>query len=370
MKYAAVAALLGTFVYSAAMSQYAHIVPAKSKPSILRPLPMSAGGRVLREPADDGASSYHYRWPGTYFESAFKGGVIYFKAGPGDQILHIRIDKQPPISVVKPDGVYLVDGLAQGVHNIRIEVVTESQGTPGRFGGFALPPEEKALTPPKRSRQIEFIGDSYTVGYGNTSPKRDCSSDEVWSATDNSQAFGPLTAVHYNADYQINAISGRGIVRNYDGLIAEPVPVAYPFVEKEVAYQDKAWRPQIIVIGLGTNDFSTALKPEEKWQSGEELHAAYEATYVKFVQELRAKNPGVFFILMATDQFQGEIQAEVKQVMAQLGAAGEHKIAFIPMNGLSFTGCNWHPSIADDKSVSEALIHFIDAHPKLWRGRW
>jgi hypothetical protein len=37
------------------------------------------------------------------------------------------------------------------------------------------------------------------------------------ATTDNSQAFGPKVAKHYAADYQVNAISGRGIVRNFNG---------------------------------------------------------------------------------------------------------------------------------------------------------
>src|SRR6185312_14756892 len=107
--------------------------------------------------------------------------------------------------------------------------------------------------------QIEFIGDSHTVGYGNTSRTRECTQDDVWKTTDNSQSFGPLIAGHYAADYQINAISGRGIVRNYNGTPGDTLPVAYPYVlfDKKEEYSDPHWKPQIIVISLGTNDFST-----------------------------------------------------------------------------------------------------------------
>ena len=193
----------------------------------------------------------------------------------------------------------------------------------------------------------------------------------MWATTDNSQAFGPLTAKHYDADYQINAISGRGIVRNYDGGSADPLPVAYPFVQfdRKTAYEDSGWRPQIIVIGLGTNDFSTQLKPGEKWSTRGDLHARYEAAYVEFVQQLRARNPNAFFILMATDGANGEIQFEVNAVMARLEAAGERKVAFIAMNGLTMTGCHGHPSTADDQAVSDQLIRFLDDHPLLWQGR-
>ena len=35
--------------------------------------------------------------------------------------------------------------------------------------------------------------------------------------TDTQQAFGPLLAKRLDADYRVNAFSGHGIVRNYDG---------------------------------------------------------------------------------------------------------------------------------------------------------
>jgi lysophospholipase L1-like esterase len=274
--------------------------------------------------------------------------------------------------MVKPAaGSYQVEGLVPRDHTIRIEVANESQAAPAQFGGFALPTDAKALPSRERARHIEFIGDSYTVGYGNISPQHECTTDEVWATTDTSQAFGPIVARHYDADYQINAISGRGIVRNWDGGAGDTLPVAYPFVlfDKKTAHKDSAWRPQIIVIELGTNDFSTALHPGEKWQSRNELHADYETTYVRFVKQLRAGNPNAYFILMATDGANGEIQAEVGKVLSRLRADGENKIDFIPMNALAMTGCHYHPSTADDQSVAASLIRFIDSHPQLWQSK-
>ena len=39
------------------------------------------------------------------------------------------------------------------------------------------------------------------------------------------------------------------------------------------------------------------------------------------------------------------------------------------MNGLSFGGCDHHPTVADDKKVSDELIAFIDQHPDIWQGQ-
>jgi lysophospholipase L1-like esterase len=353
--------LFAVLTLDAASAARLQVTPVKTLPAVLQALPATTGGRV---------HDFTYQWPGIYFEATFSGTAVFFKIGPGDAILHVRVDDEPVATLVKPAaGAWQVQGLQSGTHTIRIEVASENQAAPASFRGFALAPNGKALASRQRARQIEFIGDSYTVGYGNISPKRECTTDEVWATTDASQGFGPIVARHYDADYQINAISGRGIVRNWDGTPGDPLPVAYPFVlfDKKTTYRDDKWRPQVIVIELGTNDFSTALHAHERWQSRDELHADFEATYVRFVQQLRAKHPKAFFILMASDGAEGEIQAEARKVMSQLQAAGERRIDFIPMNALAMTGCHHHPSTADDRTVADSLIRFIDGHPQLWQ---
>jgi len=369
-KLALAAAFAGAWSGDLALAQAVAVEKVTAVAS-LPPAPMSTGGRMMAEDAGEERLNYRYQWPGTYFEAAFEGSAICFAIGPGDEILHVRIDDQPPVRLVRPAaGFYRLGGISLGRHAVRIEVATESQAAPGNFGGFALPADARALPPPKRSRQIEFIGDSHTVGYGNTSRGRKCTPEEVWTTTDNSAAFGALTARHYEADYQINAISGRGIVRNYGGGPGDPLPIVYPYVlfDKATVFQDQAWRPQIVVIDLGSNDFSTPLNPGERWKSREELHADFEASYGRFVQTIRAKNGGAFFILLTTGA-SDEIQAEVRKVVGQLTAAGEGRIAFIPVDGLSLTGCDWHPSTADDRKISDALVRFIDANPRLWQGK-
>jgi lysophospholipase L1-like esterase len=249
-----------------------------------------------------------------------------------------------PVVLVKPEvGVYRVSGLGKGIHAVRVMVATESQDGPNTFGGFGIAKGEKALVPERRKRQMEFIGDSHTVGYGNTSPKGTCSTDEVWATTDDTQAFGAMTARHYGADYQVNAISGRGVVRNYNGFAADKLPEAYPYVlfDKKQMYADAGWRPQVIVVALGTNDFSTALNAGEQWKTRDELHADYEKTYVRFLQELRKRNPGAYFVLWGTDKAKGEIEAEERRVVDAVKAMGERRIAFVAVDPLEFTGVPW-----------------------------
>ncbi len=328
------------------------------------PLPVHIGGRVERT-----AHGYKRQWPGTYFEAGFRGPSALFRIGQGDVILRVSVDGALAAKLVKPKpGLYRVAGLSKGSHTIRADVASESQSAPTVFGGFYADRGTRALPAPTRTRQIEFIGDSHTVGYGNVSAKRDCTQAEVWATTDTAQAVPALTARRYGADYQVNAISGRGIVRNYDGMTADTVPVAYPFTlfDKASRYADPTWHPGLFVIALGTNDFTTPLHPSEPWKTRDALHADYEQHYVDFVKRLRARDRHAHVVLWATDMADGEIASEVGKVAARLKAEGERNVAFVPVTGLAFTGCHAHPSTADDARITTALSTYIDAHPEIW----
>lgn len=352
-------ALLSTSVIAASPT----LTPTTTKAGAA--LPVHIGGRAERV-----AEGYRRQWPGTYFESAFRGPSALLKIGQGDIVLHVSVDGAPVAKLVKPKpGLYRVAGLAHGRHAIRVDVASESQSAPTVFGGFYAASGTRPLPAPSRARQIEFIGDSHTVGYGNISTRRDCTQDEVWATTDTAQAMPALTARRYGADYQVNAISGRGIVRNYDGMAADTVPTAYPFTlfDKAARYADPAWHPRLFVIALGTNDFTTPLHPGEPWKTRDALHADYEQHYVDFVKRLRAHDPNAHVVLWATDMANGEIASEVGKVASRLNAEGERDIGFIPVAGLAFTGCHAHPSTSDDARITMALSTYIDTHPEIWR---
>ena len=53
-------------------------------------------------------------------------------------------------------------------------------------------------------------------------------------------------------------------------------------------------------------------------------------------------------------------------VVVQQGMNGESRIAFIAVDSLEMTGCNWHPSLADHDAIAGKLIHFIDDRNIAW----
>jgi len=338
--------------------------PVEAPATALVAIPTAAVGRVEREPN----GMLRRQWPGTYFETAIRGSSAYFRIGKGEVSLRVTVDGAAPVPLVKPaPGLYRIGGLAPGVHRIRVQVASESQNGPTEFSGFFAPAGVSAEVLPARSRQIEFIGDSHTVGYANTSSKHQCTDEEIWQTTDTTVGVPALTAAHYDADYQVNAISGRGIVRNYNGFAADTLPQAYPYIlfDKAQPYRDPNWHPQLIVISLGTNDFSTPLNPGEKWSNRQQLQSDYESTFVRFLTGLHARNPRARFLLWAATP-SPELNSEIEKVVQDMRSAGVAQIDYVPVQGLAMSACNWHPSAADDAKIAAALERDIDLHPELW----
>lgn len=363
MKSAVFTALLATSMLSAA---YADSVP----------LDPYVGGRVVKQviPGESGFFSskpdttiYTYQWPGVFFEAAFTGPEVDIKVDDDQNKLYVWIDGAHKMTLTKPGKTTVsLKDLGPGRHVVRLEKSTETQGTVGRFEGFAVPDAKNALPAPSYSRRIEFIGDSHTVGYGNISRGQTCTTEDVADTTDTSRAFAPAVAKHFGAAYRIHAFSGRGIVRNYNGLApGDTLPYLYGFTlfDHSVAAPADGWTPDVIVVSLGTNDFSTQLNPGEKWQTRDALHADAKRTYADFVKSLHAKYPAAHIVMMASDIAGGEVAANMQAGADLAKAEGVTDLETLLFTGLDWQACHAHPSLKDDALIANLLVERIAKLP-------
>lgn len=310
------------------------------------PSSMNIGGRVVRQ-AD---GSLRFGWPAIYFEQRFRGTGVTATVETETEIFRLYVDGKDR-GVLKPGSPTVkVTGLPQGEHLARLEKLTESQSGGAVFGGFTL--QGVPLPTPARAKSIEFIGDSHSVGYGDTSLTRTCTEQEVHDTTDTQQAFGPLVAKRLGAEYRVNAYSGAGVVRNYNGVAPQQnLPILYARQipgEPGTAANDAGWDPQFIVIKLGANDFSTPLHSGERWADAAALHADYASSYSAFLARVTAAHPRAHVILIANDPFWEDVQAVAKNS----GRADVHVIRAIEMEA---TGCNYHPSLKDQRGFADLV---------------
>ena len=127
--------------------------------------------------------------------------------------------------------------------------MTESAWTIGSFDGFYLPKRAQGGAAQPRPRQIEFIGDLGMTGYGIRSASRTFTQDKVRLLSDTQIGYPALLAKALDADYQLNAISGRGMIGNYGGTNAQDDKIyAYPSILPDV--------------GAGVDDLSQHRKTE------------------------------------------------------------------------------------------------------------
>lgn len=314
-------------------------------------LPVHNGGRMVLEPT--GAT--RFGWPGVYVEARFRGSAVRVRFDAPTDHIRLSIDGAEHRLFRGAGAVDVtITGLSPDVHVVRLEKLTETQSGSSRFIGFEVPGGID-LAPRARKRQIEFIGDSFTVGYGNTAPGPECTQQQVHDLTDTSQAFGPLVAKAIGADYRIHAFSGFGMVRNYNGGSPDQsLPAIYPRAipgEPATAGPDRGWQPDTIVINLGTNDFSTPLRPGEAWRDAEMLRTAYRDRYVAFVTELAARDPQARFVLMGSDVFFSDVEAVAKRLPPNFSK----RVRTVRFTGLALTGCHGHPSLADHRRLA-ALV--------------
>lgn len=345
--------------------------------------PASAGCRQAscqahtagRVEADGG--ELRYSWPGVYFEGRFRGTGVGVVLDDPAADYDVQVDGATVATLVTPAaGTHWVTGLAGGQHTIRLVKRNESPWATSAFGGFVAVRGGAILgKPAARHRQIEFVGDSYTAGYGNLSTTRDCTGDEVNRTTNADQSFAAVAARRLGADYQINAFSGRGMVRNYNG--GEPgtdyrtyYDRALLAVDGDVWPRPRSWHPQLVVVGLGINDFSTAVNPGEPW-TPDSLLAAYRAAYHGFLDKLRARyGPSVTIVVSATYMSNTTVYAEAaEQIVRERNSAGDRRVRYwyYGNEGLDYLGCHWHPSLHDHQLVADRLVDYIAALPLGWR---
>lgn len=332
----------------------------------MQALPLHIGGRVEAR-----GQEYRHQWPGVYFEGAFRGDKVVLRFDDARNEYRLRIDDLPAMAIARPGkSEVTVTTLSAGAHRIRLDKVTEGGGI-ASFGGFHVPAGKALPAPPPRGRQIEFIGDSSMTGYGARSRKRECTGEEARLLSDTPDAFAALAARHYDADYQVNAISGRGLIRNYGGSAPEAAMIrVYPrlFPDSPAPpYRNPGWRPQIVVIKLQAD--LLGFRPDARWKDFDALIADYVESFGRFVTDLHRRAPEASILVWWFDSV-GAASAE-SRIAAAARKAGVPDIAFLPFSGAGYrnAGCHAHFDLEEQRRVADWLILQIDAHPEYWRGR-
>ena len=304
---------------------------------------------------DSNPSGPRSDWSGTGYITHFRGtGIGVTLEGSTNQFA-VVVDQNTP-TVFKFNGqpgvVTLAENLPNTDHTLQMYRRTEASFGPVRFKGFTVTGGAIVPTPAPFTRKIEIIGDSISCGYGNEGASESCG----FSAdTENEYlAYGAITARALNAAHQVIAWSGRGMYRNYGGDMSDTMPVLYSrtlATASNSTWDTTRYTPDVIVIDLGTNDFSGNVDPGQP----------YVAAYLAFVTRLRGLYPDAhIFCTVGPMNNSMTFRDDVGGVVMTRTQAGDSRIHFVEFaqQGSPF-GCDYHPSLGTHQQMATTITAAI-----------
>ena len=249
-------------------------------------------------------------------------------------------------------------GLSDANHTLELVKRVEPCFGTTTFRGFELPLGGTLLPlPPRPSRKIEVIGDSFSCGYGNDAKSR----DEHFSAeTENiCDTYGAMTARYFGAEFTCLCWSGRNLWNTFT------IPELYDFTladTKSPVCDRTHWTPQVVVIALGGNDLAKKAPPEKQWVD----------TYDAFISHVRTAYPAATIYLatnpLLTDEKPSQrrttLTAYLNEVVARRRSEGDsnvHELEFALQNGdRDGFGADWHPSAKSHVVMSHVLESAVE----------
>lgn len=298
-----------------------------------------------------------FDWSATTLRLNFHGSRLELKCSDTHaDYFNLWIDKEQcavpdRVICVKSDTTICLFKGKKGNHSIIFQKRTE--GEQGTFTAKEFSTDGNFLPAPKRKgRLIEFIGDSYTCGYGTEAPSRDC---PFLPETENpSLTYADILGRFFDAETVHISHSGRGIVRNYDDYNQSENMVKF-YSQTFDQHSEEAWeggyRADLVVIYLGTNDFSCGKQPNINYWCD---------NYGILLQKVRAFHPGVPVICMASkaDPLMGYY---VRRAVEKSGLDNVHCLALSDKvhNEESDLGASWHPNYNGHRKVASVLAPYI-----------
>lgn len=300
------------------------------------------------------AGQTRFAWSGSGVAFRFSGTDAAVEMDDPAHFFTLLVDGklQPVLATASGKNKYTVaQGLPSGEHEVWLFRRTEASYGPTRFYGVDLGAGTLLAPPAAAARKIEIIGDSITCGYGNEGADQYCN----FSAdTENHYlTYGAIAARDLGADLVTVAWSGKGVIYNYGDDKTDPLPSLYDraIPTDSASAWDFSWQPDVVVINLGTNDFSTG---------GDPTDAEFTGAYQAFLAHLRGKYAQARIVALIPTLLSGSdlttAKSYIEKAVAARKAAGDAKVSALT---LSFTqdgwGCDWHPSLKTHASMGAAL---------------
>lgn len=258
------------------------------------------------------------------------------------------------ITIVPADSP--VNKTRRGIHEVTIQ--KRNEGEQGITTIHEFTADRFLPATPLSERQLEFIGDSYTCGYG---AENSIKSDPFKPETENaSKTYAAIVARYFGADYISIAHSGMGIARNYNSKYPDwLMPDRYLQTFDMDSTQATRWNtarldfhPAMTIIYLGANDFSTAMQPQ---------YIPFRDNYYRLLREIKANYGEEHPILCMTTKKHEYLFNYVRDIVNNCGMKNVYYLGFCPAlhNDDNELGASYHPNYAAHRKIAYSVIPYI-----------
>lgn len=335
---------------------WAQTVVAPNNPNIL------VEGRTINKD-----NVLHFCYPGTAFTIKFDGSgtlTAKLKANAGYYAVSVDGGGFTKFSTHGyDDGIreFELANTAAGTHIVKLMLVTEAYNVRPEFHGFVLPSGAKVLKVDTKKRpKIEFIGNSITCGYGNEAQSEH---DSFADSTSNfAKSFAGITIKNLDAISMVVARSGIGIYKNYGDTITGsewPMPRVYENTlinDPTTKWDFSSYKPDVVVVGLGTNDLSENNYNYEK----------FAVSYIAFIKQIRQHYPTAKIVLLNSPMLHYQQAQHLTDVIfnsiSAMRVINDMKIytfSFQEQDDSLGYGADWHPSAKRAAEMARYLTYYL-----------
>ncbi|MBD3392309.1 MAG: hypothetical protein GF410_09865 [Chitinivibrionales bacterium] len=247
------------------------------------------------------------------------------------------------------------EGLRDTVHSLLIVNRFEAYGMPAVFHGLILDSARgmRAL-PPRPPYRIEFAGGSLLTGFGVHSTSITCPS--IRDSSNAYLGFGPVAARELNAEYSIVAVSGKGLVREWEyPFLSTPKPFGRYYNQVLCSRRlprrhAGMWDPHVVVLCVGLNDFSSTPQAPGK---------LFRARYRALIHKAREGDSRRHVVCVTGEK--EPLRTHVEAVVAREREDGNKFVHFLCYGRIpdNERGCNWHPNAAGHRRIAAPLVTLI-----------
>ena len=304
---------------------------------------------------DDGAVRFGY--PGVSFYLNFEGTRLSVDAEASGKNTYLDVIVDGVARKVRLAGgkqsLTLVEGAAAGRHSV--EIVNRSETWHGTAALLRFDTDGTWGTPAALpARKMLILGDSITCGEAIDRIPGAKKEPSWWNPR---ASYGMIMARELRAQVQLVCYGGRGLVRSWDNKtddlnLPDYYRLAIADKDKPVEWDQRGYRPDVIISAIGTNDFNPGIPDREQ----------YVGTYVRFVRTLLKDHPQAQIMLtegaLLTGEKKRELVAYIAETVKRVGDKRVHAISSQAYPGDADDG---HPTREQNVGIANDLLPQVRA---------